>query len=325
MKTPELLVKIEGRVIASNIAEFRTAIKTALATINREPSTEEEFGQATLDVADLKKAEEAIAATHDAALAQAADVRALLDQLDDTREDVRQERLNLEKQIAAAKKAKLKAIIDGALESLPTVQYERHRKDLEDAAKGKKTLATIEAAVEKKAAEIGEQIAESRQLLDMHREQHGRTLIPDADEMEHWTPGKVKGELARRIERTEAEAKLKEAQEAKRKAEEEAAEERRKAALAAQAQAEVARVKQEAAEEVAKPEPTPTPTPIDPPADETEDEEWARFRAAIIETFATLKPLRLALQHPANQNAALAMAQQFGQALKDAEEWRVKP
>jgi hypothetical protein len=56
-----------------------------------------------------------------------------------------------------------------------------------------------------------------------------------------------------------------------------------------------------------------------------EEAEWEAFRAAIIEAFGALRPLRQALQHPANQNAALAMAQQFGQALKDAEEWRAKP
>lgn len=52
-----LTIETRGEIVTNNLAEFRELVREALGNINRDLTTDEEFGQAELDVKALKAAE----------------------------------------------------------------------------------------------------------------------------------------------------------------------------------------------------------------------------------------------------------------------------
>lgn len=328
-----LNIKVSGKVVKSNLVEFRASVKDALATFNTALITDEDFGQAQLDVKSLKDAEEAVKAAKKAALAEAESINELFAGLDDASEEIRQARLSLEKQID---RRKTEVKTDMALEYLAKIDCaDRLRKakfqdEIVGAIKGKQTLDGMRKALDIVVTVANGNISLSRRKIAAFVDSNGQSMVPDREELELEPPAIVEAELRRRIEAVQAEAERKRL----------AAEAEKERAEAARLRAEAAereRIEREAKQAVAAPAPFATVVPVTLPTPPTnapvsvipkqepapqepaphEDDgvaEWSNFRRECLERFAPIKALRESLRHPRNK----AKAQQFADALNKA-------
>lgn len=306
-----LTVQTRGEVISSNVDEFRELVRDALSRINLELKSDEEFGQAELDVKALKGAEDAVKAAKEKALADAKQLQALFDALDDTAEEIRLPRLELEKLIAARKEEVKNEILTEALarlECAPRLRAGSFGKGLKEALKGKRTVDSMRKALEVLVITHNAMIAKSSSALDAFVAEHGPELVMDREDLEVRTPDAVEAELRRRLE-------LKRAEETRK----------RLAAEAEQAKAEIAGMKREAAE--AKKPPLPPIGVSTTPRRESKpvtlelgvSAEWEGFKAKVIAAFAPVKEARAGLQSPENIAKAAAFAEAVGRAWKEVE------
>lgn len=305
-----LTIETRGEVIASNVDEFRELVRGALANINRELKTDEEFGQAELDVKALKGAEDAVKAAKEKALADAEQLNALFRALDETGEEIRAPRLELEKLIAKRKEEVKNELVTEALAKLecaPRLRASAYGRSLQEAIKGKRTLDSMRKALEVTVTTHNALIGQARVAIDTFTWEHGKELVLDSEDLEVKGLDAVNAELRRRLEAVKAEEERK-----------------RLAAEAEKAKAEAAQIKRDAAEAskpplppVASPAaaPRPAPSAVEPPAADA-GTEWEAFKAKVIAAFTPVKEARAALQHPANQAKAQAFAEAVGQAWK---------
>jgi hypothetical protein len=310
---PALTIVAKGEVVSSNVAAFRAKVKEWLSALNLEPKTDEEFGQAQLDIKGMKSAEDAIKAAHEATLAQAGTILAELKEMADGGEKIRQARLTLEKAVTTqTEKVKANLVAEAlALYPVDARIAERHFKPgLIAAMKGKRTIESLRKALEIERMTRCKILADSRAIIERFIKAHGMTLVPDEDVLELNNPDVVEAELRRRFEAAKAEA------ERKRLAEE-----------AANAKREMERLKAEQAEANRPPAPpAPAQAPAEPKPDagfvapslaQAEREEWDAYRASVIEAFKPLKAMRAGLKYGKNQARAAGLAAAMNKAWED--------
>lgn len=302
MKKPEfsiiaLTVEARGEIITNNLPEFRELVREALMNINRDLISDEDFGQAELDVKSLKAAESAV---RNAAI-QAFDERLkkMVDDLNETAEEIRLPRLEIEKLIAKRKLEVVTEIIDEALATLDLdapLAGKHYLKGMQSEVKGKRTIESMRKACMTYAAIQQSMINKCRGLLDSFEAAHGAAMTLDRRTLQLETPEGLEAELRRRFEAARAAAEKKELSDA----------------LAARL----------------NPHNLPTPPKIGSiqvgtPAPEksltltnevTEDEEWNEMIETIKQAFATIKAHREKLTHKRNIEKTLA----FGALVNEA-------
>lgn len=292
MNLPALVIQTSGEIISSNLPEFREAVREALANINTELETDEDFGRATQEVSALKLAESAIADYRKSIFSKP--LQELDSALAEAAEEIRQIRLSHERQIASKTESVKKSIIDEALARYdidPLDAWKTYGSGLQNAIKGKRTIARMRAACDAFQEQTQAKINQCREIISVHRESHGTALTHDWKRLEIGDPDFVRAELERRVER-EAEA-------AKRAELEREATRLRNLAAATE--------KQEAA-----PTPAPTSEPtryVDPhsPTNSREDEA-ERFLGELTAAFSAVKSARQALKVQQNIKAAQRFA-----------------
>ncbi|MBK1884661.1 hypothetical protein JIN85_19780 [Luteolibacter pohnpeiensis] len=317
-----LEIEVKGEVVASNVKRFREMVTAALAGINRDLKSDEDFGQAEITVKGLCDAEKRVEASKEKALADAESLYALFADLDDTKEEIRKARVDLENQIKKRKEEVKSELVKEALASLdvdPGLARSTYLTGLENAVKGKRNLESMKKALRIATETYRANLTKSREILNRFEKAHGTDLIMDRRELEVKAPGEVEAELRRRWD-------LKKAEDEKRKAREEAE----------AAKAETARLKLEAAEANKPPAPPVNPAakayrdkigagPWEEPEKEqktatavalTEHEEWEQVRKALLASFAPIKAMKEKLQFSRNQ----AKLQGFANAVNTA--WR---
>ena len=158
----EIILRISSQIVASNIDDVAASVRAEIAKVNTDLKTDEDFAIAEQQVKDLKAAEDAFKAALDAALAEAADVKKLMDTTSEVIDLLAKTRLALDKQVKA-QKAKVKEEIigtarDGIHRALagcdarlqPAMRKVLRIDDLDgvlaEATKGKKSLAGLEKA-----------------------------------------------------------------------------------------------------------------------------------------------------------------------------------
>ena len=315
--TGTLAIEVRGEVVASNAAEFREMVRAALTTINRTPATDEEFGRAEQDVKSLGNAEKAVRAAKEKALADASSLHALFATLDETSEEIRAARLELEKQIAARKaevRAEyLEAALDDIAEVDPMVARRTFWGELEAALKGKRTLDSIRKSLDVATKTINGRLNKSRAVIAQFEKAHGVEMIPDRKELELRSAEHVEGELRRRLEAKRAKEEAGRLREETAKANAAAA----SARAEADANAQAAKGTIEATGTLDEPAPFKLPDPPkigSLPTGPSPLAEWTGFMAAVMGAFKPLKEAKAALRHPENQ----AKAQQFAEAVNAA-------
>lgn len=156
---PAVVVQVQGALtVGGNLDAFGDALRAFIERIPKKPSTDQEFADAEAATKALKKAEEALAAAEDGALAQISDVEVMRRTVADLKNLARTTRLATEKLVAAEKEARRTAIVTSA-----QAQLDQHIQALNqrlgsnwlprmaggfgEVIKGKKSLANMEDAV----------------------------------------------------------------------------------------------------------------------------------------------------------------------------------
>ncbi|WP_271678881.1 lambda-exonuclease family protein [Thermomonas mangrovi] len=230
-----LTLRVEGRVLASNLDSFRAGAEAFLARLPKPDSlqTDQDFADADTAVKACAEAESRIKAAKDAALAQMADVEAVMRTADSVSESIRQARLALDK-LVKARKESIKAEIVAAGCAAVRAHYDAINATLGAhafqppqtlqltigaAIKGMRSIKAMRDAVDAavaaekiEASQSAERIRACISVLDQHAEH--RHLFADAVQLcARLTPdvvdGVVKGRIAehqrREAERLEAE------------------------------------------------------------------------------------------------------------------------
>jgi len=313
-----LTIEARGEIITNNLPEFRELVRDALGNINRDLVTDEQFGQAELDVKALKEAEDAVRSA--AVKAFDDQLKALVDGLNETAEEIRVPRLELEKIIAKRKDDVKSEIVDeflAAFDIEPKLARKHFLAGLQTQIKGKRTLESMRTACRVYQTTQQAMITKCREILASFEKAHGPDLISDRRELELEKPEGLEAELRRRFE-------------AKRAREEKA----RLEADAAAAKAEAAKA-QSALAEASKPPAAPKPdnveqgpwkqegTSVAEPVTSTYvhnqgiDAEWKEFKAACLAAFVPLKAARESLKHGKNIAKATIFSNAINKIWKD--------
>lgn len=324
-----LTVEARGEIIVNNLPEFRDLVREALSNINRDLKTDEDFGQAELDVKALKHAEDTVRA---AAIKAFDDkLKALVEGLNDTAEEIRAPRLELEKLIAKRKdevKAELIAEAMGNLDCAPRLRQATFGKSVSESIKGKRTLDSMRKALHVTVSVHNAHIARSRAAIASFEKAHGMEMTMDREELEVKSQESVEVELRRRFEAKKANAE-------KKRLEEEAAKAKAEA-QAAKAEAEAARNDAEhGSTSLVSAEPSnvvpmkgtlpesdlPKPPKIGGiPTGPSPIAEWAAWITSCKTTFGVLKVAKESLKHPDNIRRAAILAEGVNAAWKAMQE-----
>ena len=166
---PALRIEVTGMVTASNLAEFKETALTAIRSVNRELTTDQHFADAEQSVKWCEEVESRLKAAKDHALSQTASIDQLFKTIDDISAEARKVRLELDKLVKARKEELRgqivrksrdaydahilalnqriggKALMASAYRNIP-------EPDFPGAVKGKRSLASIQDAVDTELA-----------------------------------------------------------------------------------------------------------------------------------------------------------------------------
>lgn len=309
-----LTIIVKGEVVESNLPAYQGAIEARLAKINTSPSTDQEFGQAEDDWKTLKAVEEEIDSKTKEALKEAKALNELLEALSSTSEKVRQVRLDLGKAVKARKEEIRQDCVEKAVtklqekaELLPQ-QAKQALPALQEAVKGKRTIKSMNSAVDVVVMEWTGRIQGNRKVIEEFQgaASHHADLLSDRSTLEMHALGAES--LANLLGERAEKARL------RREKEEAEARERQ-----ARAEAEAVRKEQEEANE--PPLPPESKTEQAAPAKATEllspGLEWQGFKESIKQGFAVIKAAKEYLTHEENLQKAEAFAQAVNEAWKE--------
>lgn len=188
-----LSLRVEGRVMASNLDAFKAGAEAFIARLPKpdDLQTDQDFADAEAAVKACSEAESRIKAATDAALAQMADVDAVLRTADGVASAIRAARLSLDKVVKIEKERRREQIVMAAQKSvadhyaainatlgeyaLPVTSA--LAAPIAEAIKGKKTLTSIVSAANTAAAQLkieasqqAERVRANVAILAEHRE-----------------------------------------------------------------------------------------------------------------------------------------------------------
>ena len=196
-----LSLRVEGRIIASNLDAFKAGAEQFIARLPKpeDLQTDQDFADAKGAVKACEEAEARIKAAKDAAQAEMTDVDAAFRLADSVAQTIRAARLALDKVVKVEEQARKDAIVRAGAEAV-RAHYDQinatmgeHRiqppqslvLDLGGAIKGKKSLASMKDAVDTAvagfkiaASEQAERVRANVKVLEMEQGSHG-VLFPD--------------------------------------------------------------------------------------------------------------------------------------------------
>lgn len=164
---PTLCVAVRGTVDLSNHIEFRELALTAIAAVNRDLQTDDDFATAELTVKSFKAGEDMLEATRQQILGQMADVNEVMRTIDEVQAELRRVRLDLDKLVTREKESRkteiVQAGIDAVRQHYATINATlgEHAMSFPStipalvggAIKGKRTIATIKDAADSAVAQ----------------------------------------------------------------------------------------------------------------------------------------------------------------------------
>lgn len=307
---PALLVQVNGAVTASNLPEFKAVALAAIASVNRDLKTDQDFADAEKAVKWCGEVESRLAAAKEHALSQTASIDELFKTMDDISAEARRVRLDLDRLVKARKEA-----IKGEIVAEARRAYELHedvlraetggpwialgQPDFAGAIKGLRTVDSIRNAVDTtlaqakiRADESARRIRESLRILAEDGAGF-EFLFSDKLQLIGKAPEDLRLLMASRIEAHKAaEAKRLEAERERIRAEEQAraeadriAREKVAADQAERAAEQASAALAESAKTAADPQPAPAPLPAvasAKPAPEARDAEPATLKLGTI-------------------------------------------
>ena len=160
---PALTVQIEGRVLTTNLDQFKQTALEFIGKINTNLKTDDDFATAEKTAKFCKDAEERLDLVKSAALAQTASIDDLFRTIDSLREELRAKRLTLEKAVKSKKddirveiqseaKAALAAHVGKLNQMIGKPYLPVIAADFAGVMKGKKTVASLRDAADTELA-----------------------------------------------------------------------------------------------------------------------------------------------------------------------------
>lgn len=309
-----LTVEARGDIITNNLPEFREFVREALGNINRDLKTDEDFDQAEIDVKSLKQAEDTVRA---AALAAFDDkLKELVEGLNETAEEIRAPRLEIEKLIEKRKTEVKADLIKQAMAMLNCSERLRQSafgKSVADAIKGKRTMESMGKALDITVRIHNAMVDKNRDAIASFVKAHGEEMLPDREELEVKSFDSVEDELRRRFEAKKAieERNRLEAEAAKAKAEAQVA---IREADAAKNQAPSNKLNPHNLPDPPKIGTIPTGSKVVPFRAENPppgvaisvEDEWKQMTATVIAAFGLIKEHRERLTHSSNEERVAA-------------------
>jgi len=188
-----LSLRVEGRVLASNLDAFKAGAEAFIARLPKaaDLQTDQDFADAEAAVKACAEAESRIKAAKDAALAQMADVDAIMRTADSVHDTIRAARLALDRVIKAEKEHRRAAVVAEGIElvrahyAVINASLGEHalalppalNAQIGEAIKGKKTLDSIRnavntavAAAKIEASQQAERVRANMAVLAEHQE-----------------------------------------------------------------------------------------------------------------------------------------------------------
>jgi predicted phage-related endonuclease len=163
MSLPALAIQIRGEVAASNLPAFQARAERFIASIKTDLVTDEDFANAEATVKFCEKAEGDLDHAKHAALEQTVDIAELMRTLDHIREQLRAKRLTLQTAVKDKKELIKAGILANAKKAfadhvsklekeIAPLRLVFQARDFAGAMKNKRTLATLQDAVDTELA-----------------------------------------------------------------------------------------------------------------------------------------------------------------------------
>ena len=181
----ELQIVIDSTIIASNFAEWKEPLLATIKAANIKLQTDDDFAVAEKNIKALKASEDALKAAKEQALKKAEDVFKLFQDIDDVAGAAAEARLALSKQIKERKDNIKSDAVTAALallsEHMDTlnpvfIEHEgpQHMKQaiahVNDAVKGKRSIATMQKAVDTVVGVFTEKFNQRNTLIEINLE-----------------------------------------------------------------------------------------------------------------------------------------------------------
>lgn len=258
---PALSVVARGMVEHSNHVEFRAQALAAIAAVNRDLQTDDDFATAELTVKAFKAGEDMLEATRAQILGQMADVNEVMRTIDDVQAELRRVRLDLDKLVTREKESRKTEIVQAGVEAVrahyTTINATLGAHALQQpstltsfigaAIKGKRTIATMRDAVDAAVAQLkidASQVAERvrgcvavlgefAEHAHLFADRIQLCAAKQPDDLRNLARARVAEHEQREAERLERERERIRREEAERLAREQAADEAARAAAAA--------------------------------------------------------------------------------------------
>ncbi|MCK7458468.1 YqaJ viral recombinase family protein [Idiomarina aminovorans] len=160
---PTLMISVDGEVKSSNLATYKETALAFVKSISTDLQTDQDFANAEELVKFCKKAEDELETAKKHALAQTHSIDELFNTIDELKEQLRGKRLKLDKLVKSRKDEiraelranaceKLQIYVDGLNEKLEENLIPDVTPDFGSAMKGKKTVDSLQNAVDDELA-----------------------------------------------------------------------------------------------------------------------------------------------------------------------------
>lgn len=227
---PELVVQIEGKVIDSNFIVFQDRASRFISNIKTKLESEDDFATAKQHVKLCSKIEKDLSKVIDSILSQTSDVKKLVDDVGQIKENFVTTRLKISKLVESEEKRIKEGAIEAAVQELNdfvkvknesidpfTVAYSFGPSCFSAAIKGKRTRTTLDKALKKEILELKSKIMDHVSAITYNKNFYEsgpadyNFLFPDLDVL----IDKDRDEFKEIIEGRIAKFKLEEAEEEK--------------------------------------------------------------------------------------------------------------
>ncbi len=195
---PALNVQLTGKVTDSNLIVYKETALDFIKNINTNLKTDQDFADAEATVKFCDKAEKELELVKSQALSQTATIDELFRTIDQLKDELRNKRLLLEKSVKNRKEAIRIEIKDNADKALydhiatinarigPRIQLPAMTADFVGVMKGKRTIATLQDAVDSELARVKIESNAIAELIEINLvalralDAKYRQLFPDA-------------------------------------------------------------------------------------------------------------------------------------------------
>lgn len=173
---PKLEVSLVGNVSNSNLVEYKSTALTFIQSINTELATDQDFVDAAKAVKWCQSGEKELDAVKERALSDTADIKALFDTIDVLKEEMRQKRLTLTNLVKSRKeeirneismkaKVEFSDLLIATSKNINGIQITQVVANFDGVMKGKKTVESLQNAVDSEMARVKIELSEISELV----------------------------------------------------------------------------------------------------------------------------------------------------------------